>query len=146
MNIHKTRGKRIFEIKWHKWYSLAWPSKGQWTISKILSSTVYSIFIEQNIFFPASCFAYTISEPKFAVWYENYFISCNYSKSKLDFRSHGQRSLSFRFKHYSCWDSYRNHSFIQSSFSRKQLPMQSYRFTTMPCSSYHWSRLFNNTQ
>ena len=53
---------------WHKWCSLAWPSKGQWRISKILSSLIFSLFIEQNIFSPDTCFAYTISEPKFTVW------------------------------------------------------------------------------
>ena len=37
-------------------------------ISKILSSLINSVFIEQHIFFPETCFAYTISEPKFTVW------------------------------------------------------------------------------
>ena len=46
----------------------AWPSKGQCTISKILSSLIFSLFIEQNIFFPETCFAYPISEQKFMVW------------------------------------------------------------------------------
>ena len=90
MNVHKSRGKRIFEIVhwpfelppnqhqhtgpfgWHKWCSLARPSKGQCTISKILSSLIFSSFIEQNIFFPEICFAYTISEPKFTVWFESW--------------------------------------------------------------------------
>ena len=85
MNVYKSRGKRIFEIVhwpfelppnqhrptgpfgWHKWCSLAQPSKGQCTISKILFSLIFSLFIEQNIFFPETCFAYTISEPKFTV-------------------------------------------------------------------------------
>ena len=85
MNVYKSRGKRIFEIVhwpfelppnqhrptgpfgWHKWCSLARPSKGQCTISKILSSLIFSLFIEQNIFFPETCFAYCISEPKFTV-------------------------------------------------------------------------------
>ena len=85
MNVYKSRGKRIFEIVhwpfelppnqhqptgpfgWHKWCSLARPSKGQCTISKILSFLIFSLFIEQNIFFPETCFAYTISEPKFTV-------------------------------------------------------------------------------
>ena len=82
MKLYKSKGKRIFEILhwpselpsnqhrptgpfgWHKWCSLAQPSKGQCTISKILSSLVFFLFIEQNIFFPEICFAYTISEPK----------------------------------------------------------------------------------
>ena len=86
MNVYKCRGKRIFEIVhwpfelpanqhrptgpfgWHKWCSLARPSKGQCTISKILSSLIFSLFIEQNIFFPETCFAYPISEQKFTVW------------------------------------------------------------------------------
>ena len=85
VNVYKSRGKRIFEIVhwpfelppnqhrptgpfgWHKWCSLARPSKGQCTISKILSSLIFSLFIEQNIFFPETCFACTISQPKFTV-------------------------------------------------------------------------------
>ena len=85
MNVKKIRGKRIFEIVhcpfelppnqhqptgpfgWHKWCSLARPLKGQCTILKILSSLIFSLFIEQNIFFLETCFAYTISEPKFTV-------------------------------------------------------------------------------
>ena len=86
VNVYKSRGKRIFEIVhwpielppkqhrptgpfgWHKRCSLARPSKGQCTVSKILSSLIFSLFIEQNIFFPETCFAYTITEPKFTVW------------------------------------------------------------------------------
>ena len=85
MNVYKSKGKRIFEIVhwpfelppnlhrrtslfgWHKWCSLAQPSKGQCTISKILSSLIFSLFIERNIFFLETCFAYTISEPKFTM-------------------------------------------------------------------------------
>ena len=48
--------------------SLAQPSKGQCTISKILSSLIFSLFIEQNTFFPEACFTYPNSEQKFAVW------------------------------------------------------------------------------
>ena len=54
-------------LGWHKWCSLARPSKGQCAISKILSSLIFSLFIEQNIFFPETCFAYNISKPKFTV-------------------------------------------------------------------------------
>ena len=89
MNVYKSKGKRTFEIVhwpfelppnqhwltgpfgWHKWCSLARPSKGQCTISKILSSLIFSLFIEQNIFFPETCFGYTISEPKFTVCKRN---------------------------------------------------------------------------
>ena len=83
VNAYKIRGKRIFEnihwpfklppnwhrptgpFGWNKWCSLARPSKGQYTISKILSSPTFLSFIVQNIFFPETCFAFTISEPKF---------------------------------------------------------------------------------
>ena len=43
------------------------PSKGQCTISNILSSLIFSLFIEQYILFPETCFANIISEPKFMV-------------------------------------------------------------------------------
>ena len=74
VNVYKSRGKRIFEIVhwpfelppsqhwltgpfgWHKWCSLARPSKGQCTISKILSFLIFSLFIEQNIFFSRDMF------------------------------------------------------------------------------------------
>ena len=85
MNVYKSMGKRIFEIVhwplelpanqhqptsqfgWHKWCSLARPSKGQCTISEILSSLIFSLIVEQNIYFPETCFAHTISELKFTV-------------------------------------------------------------------------------
>ena len=85
MNVDTIKGKRIFEIVhwpfklppnqhrptgpfgWHKWCSLAQPSKGQCKISKILSSLIFSLIIEQNIFFPETYNAFTISEPKFMV-------------------------------------------------------------------------------
>ena len=85
MNVYKSRGKKNFKIVhwpfdlppkqhrptgpfgWHKWSCLAWSSKRQCTISKILSSLIFSLFIKQNIFFPETCFAFTISEPKFKV-------------------------------------------------------------------------------
>ena len=85
LNVDKIKEKRIFEIVhcpfelspnqhrpagpfgWLYWCSSAQPSKGQCTISKILSSPILSLFIEQNIFFPETYNAYTISEPKFTV-------------------------------------------------------------------------------
>ena len=85
INVDKTKEKRIFEIvhwpfklppnqhrpaglfDWLYQCSSAQPSKGQCTISKILSSPIFSLFIEQNIFFPETYNAYTISEPKFTV-------------------------------------------------------------------------------
>ena len=39
----------------YKWCSLARPSKGQCTISKILSSIIFYLFIEQNTFFLETC-------------------------------------------------------------------------------------------
>ena len=41
--------------------------KGQCTISKIIFPLHLYTFIEQNIFFPETCFAYPISEQKFTV-------------------------------------------------------------------------------
>ena len=38
------------------------------TISKILSPLILSTLIEQNIFFPETYNAFTISEPDFMVW------------------------------------------------------------------------------
>ena len=43
-------------------------------ISKILFLLVLSTFIEQNIVFPETCFANTISEQKFAVCHQNFSI------------------------------------------------------------------------
>merc|ERR1712004_860474 len=86
MNKKKIREKRIFEIihcpfeglaKLHHlcqpngpvgWCTLGGNSKGQCTISKILFPLLLYTFIEQNIFFPETCFAYPISEQKFTVW------------------------------------------------------------------------------
>ena len=47
-----------------------WPVLVRWqcTISKIPFPLLLYTFIEQNIFFPETCFAYPISEPKFTVW------------------------------------------------------------------------------
>ena len=86
LNVDKIKEKRIFEIVhcpfelspnqhrpagpfgWLYWCSSAQSSKGQCTISKILSSPILSLFIEQTIFLPETYNAYTISVPKFTVW------------------------------------------------------------------------------
>ena len=60
---------------WSKWCSSAQPSKGQCTISKILSSPILSLLVEQKIFFPRTCFAFTISKPKFTVCLRLYFVA-----------------------------------------------------------------------
>ena len=96
VNVYKSRGKIVFEIVhkpyelppnqhwptspfgWHKWCSLAPPSKGQCTISKILFSLIFSLFIKQNIFFTETCFACTISEQKFTVWFQLQLYFCHY--------------------------------------------------------------------
>ena len=81
----KIREKRIFKIvhcpfkgraKLHHlckpngpvgWCQLGGNSKGQCTISKILFLLLLHTFTEQNIFFPETWFAYTISESEFMV-------------------------------------------------------------------------------
>ena len=86
MNKEKIMEERIFEIllcpfkgraKLHHLYQQNGPvgpcqlggnSKGQCATSKILFPLLLHTFIEQNIFFPETCFAYSISEPKFMVW------------------------------------------------------------------------------
>ena len=83
MNEGKMREERIFEIgncsfegqpKMHhlyqpnglvSWCQLGGNSKGQCTISKILYPLLLCAFIEQNIYFLETCFAYPISEKKF---------------------------------------------------------------------------------
>ena len=85
MNKDKIRGERIFKIihcpfeGWAKLHHSCQPngpvgrcylggnSKGQCTISKILFPLFLYTFIEQNIFFPETCFAHPISEQKFMV-------------------------------------------------------------------------------
>ena len=46
-NMHRL----LSPFGWPYWCSSAQPSKGQCTISKILSSPILSLFIEQNIYF-----------------------------------------------------------------------------------------------
>ena len=47
---------------------LADGSKGQCRKSKIFLSLLLPMKVDQYIFFPETCFAYTISEPEFTVW------------------------------------------------------------------------------
>ena len=60
-------GRLAHSFGLHKYGSLARPSKGQCTISKILFSLIFSLFIEKNIFLSNTCFVYSFSEPKFMV-------------------------------------------------------------------------------
>ena len=57
----------VCQLGWILWCMLARPSKGQCRNSKNLSSLLLVIKVDQNIFFPETCFAPTISEPKFTV-------------------------------------------------------------------------------
>ena len=53
---------------------LAGGSKGQCRKSKIFLSLLLPMQVDQYIFFPETCFAYTISEPKFTVcgeWFKS---------------------------------------------------------------------------
>ena len=43
------------------------PSKGQCRNSKIFPPLILTVKVHQNIFFPETCFASTISEPEFKV-------------------------------------------------------------------------------
>ena len=48
---------------------LAGGSKGQCRKSKIFLSLLLPMKVDQYIFFPETCFASTISEPEFTVWF-----------------------------------------------------------------------------
>ena len=85
----KSRGGKIFEflhcpfeppakqhrpvcqLGWILWCMLARPSKEQCRNSKNFLPLLLAFKVDQNIFFPETetCFASTISEPKFTVWY-----------------------------------------------------------------------------
>ena len=96
MNKEKIREERIFEIV-HcpfegraKLHHLCQPNglvgrcqiggnaKGQCMISKILFPLLLYAFIEQNILFPETCFAYPISEQKFTVCSNGLEMADNY--------------------------------------------------------------------
>ena len=58
----------VSQLGWILWCMLARPSKGQCTNSKIFPPLLLTVKVDQNIFFPETCFASTISEPEFTVW------------------------------------------------------------------------------
>ena len=57
----------VSQLGWILWCMLARPSKGQCRNSKIFPPLLLTVKVDQNIFFPETCFASTISEPKFTV-------------------------------------------------------------------------------
>ena len=57
----------VSQLGWILWCMLARPSKGQCTNSKIFPPLLLTVKVDQNIFFPETCFASTISEPEFTV-------------------------------------------------------------------------------
>ena len=58
----------VSQLGWILWCMLARPSKGQCRNSKIFPPLLLTVKVDQNIFFPGTCFASTISEPEFTVW------------------------------------------------------------------------------
>ena len=59
----------VSQLGWILWCMLARPSKGQCRNSKNFPPLLLAVKEDQNIFFPETCFASTISEPEFTVWY-----------------------------------------------------------------------------
>ena len=57
----------VSQLGWILWCMLARPSKGQCTNSKNFPPLLLTVKVDQNIFFPETCFASTISEPEFTV-------------------------------------------------------------------------------
>ena len=57
----------VSQLGWILWCMLARPSKGQCRNSKIFPPLLLTVKVDQNIFFPETCFASTISEPEFTV-------------------------------------------------------------------------------
>ena len=57
----------VSQLGWILWCMLARPSKGQCRNSKIFPPLLLTVKVDQNIFFPETCFASTISEPEFMV-------------------------------------------------------------------------------
>ena len=68
----------VSQLGWILWCMLARPSKGQCRNSKIFPPLLLTVKVDQNIFFPETCFASTISEPEFTVC-----IPCQISSLKL---------------------------------------------------------------
>ena len=64
----------VSQLGWILWCMLARPSKGQCRNSKIFPPLLLAVKVDQNIFFPETCFASTISEPEFTVWIIQIFI------------------------------------------------------------------------
>ena len=60
-------------------------SKGQCTISKIIFPLVLTTFIEQNIFFPETYNAFTISKPDFTVWNQFKYICHTMARKLISF-------------------------------------------------------------
>ena len=58
----------VCRLGWILWCMLARPSKGQCRNSKIFPLLLLAVKVDQNIFFPETCFASTISEPEFTEW------------------------------------------------------------------------------
>ena len=59
----------VSQLGWILWCMLARPSKGQCRNSKIFPPLLLAVKVDQHIFFPETCFAPTISEPEFTMWY-----------------------------------------------------------------------------
>ena len=57
----------VSQLGWILWCMLARPSKGQCRNSKNFPPLLLTVKVDQNIFFPETCFASTISEPEFTV-------------------------------------------------------------------------------
>ena len=45
------------------------PQKDNLGIQKFFPPLLFAIKVDQNIFFPGICFAYTIFKPEFTVWF-----------------------------------------------------------------------------
>ena len=58
----------VCQLGWILWCMLARPSKGQCRNSKIFPPLLLAVKVDQNTFFPETCFASTISHPEFTVW------------------------------------------------------------------------------
>ena len=57
----------VCQLGWILWCMLVRPSKGQCRNSKNFPPLLVDVKEDQNIFFPETCFASTISEPEFTV-------------------------------------------------------------------------------
>ena len=57
----------VSQLGWILWCMLARPSKGQCRNSKIFPPLLLTVKVDQNIFFPETCYASTISDLEFKV-------------------------------------------------------------------------------